>query len=130
MQQRLETIKDASQRKEVAFRLKVIEFHNSFGTGAKVEAFGICRATIYRWKKLFYIQTEDTKEEMLREVPQEVIEFILNYRREHPRIGKEKFKPLVDRFCKGKGYSFGVSIYDWKDYKVFERKGGKLEERW
>ncbi|MCS7200378.1 MAG: helix-turn-helix domain containing protein [Caldimicrobium sp.] len=52
MLQRLEAIKDASQRKEVAFRLKVIEFHNSFGTKATVEAFGICRATIYRWKKL------------------------------------------------------------------------------
>ncbi|MCS7199661.1 MAG: hypothetical protein N2327_05405 [Caldimicrobium sp.] len=34
MLQRLEAIKDASQRKEVAFRLKVIEFHNPFGTEA------------------------------------------------------------------------------------------------
>ncbi|MCX7613409.1 MAG: hypothetical protein N2Z40_04210, partial [Caldimicrobium sp.] len=32
MLQRLEAIKEASQRKEVAFRLKVIEFHNFFGT--------------------------------------------------------------------------------------------------
>ncbi|MCX7614033.1 MAG: hypothetical protein N2Z40_07440 [Caldimicrobium sp.] len=45
---RLEAIKDASQRKEVAFRLKVIEFHNSFGKKATVKAFGICSATIYR----------------------------------------------------------------------------------
>ncbi|MDW8094390.1 MAG: hypothetical protein RMI63_05100 [Caldimicrobium sp.] len=35
--------------------------------------------------------------------PQEVIEFILSYRREHPRIGKEKLKPLVDRFCRERG---------------------------
>ncbi|MCX7612763.1 MAG: hypothetical protein N2Z40_00860 [Caldimicrobium sp.] len=36
--QRLEAIKDASQRKEVAFKLRAIEFHNSFGTEATVEA--------------------------------------------------------------------------------------------
>ncbi|MCS7149792.1 MAG: hypothetical protein RMI93_03530 [Caldimicrobium sp.] len=46
MLQRLEVIKDACQRKEVAFRLKVIEFHNSFGRKATGKAFGICRATI------------------------------------------------------------------------------------
>ncbi|MCX7614053.1 MAG: hypothetical protein N2Z40_07560 [Caldimicrobium sp.] len=51
--QRLEAIKDASQRKEVAFRLKVIEFHNSFGREAPVEAFGICKATIKQeWDEL------------------------------------------------------------------------------
>ncbi|MCS7149830.1 MAG: hypothetical protein N2Z40_05610 [Caldimicrobium sp.] len=38
MLQRLEAIKKASQRKEGAFRLKGIEFHNSFGTKATVEA--------------------------------------------------------------------------------------------
>ncbi|MCX8042247.1 MAG: helix-turn-helix domain containing protein [Thermodesulfobacteriaceae bacterium] len=53
MLQRVEVIKDASQRKEVAFRLKVIKFHNSFGKKATGKAFGICKATIYRWKKLF-----------------------------------------------------------------------------
>ncbi|MDW8095100.1 MAG: hypothetical protein RMI63_08800 [Caldimicrobium sp.] len=40
MLQRLEAIKDASQRKEVAFRLKVSEFHNSFGTKATVDQRG------------------------------------------------------------------------------------------
>ncbi|MCX7613960.1 MAG: hypothetical protein N2Z40_07060 [Caldimicrobium sp.] len=38
MLQSLEAIKDASRRKKVAFRLKVIEFHNSFGTEATVKA--------------------------------------------------------------------------------------------
>ncbi|MCS7150561.1 MAG: hypothetical protein RMI93_07500 [Caldimicrobium sp.] len=36
MLQRLEAIKDISQRKEVAFRLKVIEFQNSFGIEATI----------------------------------------------------------------------------------------------
>ncbi|MCX7613115.1 MAG: hypothetical protein N2Z40_02695 [Caldimicrobium sp.] len=34
----LEAIKDASQRKEGAFRLKVIEFHNSFSREVTIEA--------------------------------------------------------------------------------------------
>ncbi|MCS7199476.1 MAG: hypothetical protein N2327_01235 [Caldimicrobium sp.] len=37
MLQRLEAIKDASQRREIAFRLKVIEFYNSFGTKATID---------------------------------------------------------------------------------------------
>ncbi|MCX7613276.1 MAG: hypothetical protein N2Z40_03510 [Caldimicrobium sp.] len=41
--QSLEVIKDASQRKEVAFRLKVIEFHNSFSTEATVELKALVR---------------------------------------------------------------------------------------
>ncbi|MCS7199178.1 MAG: hypothetical protein N2327_01845 [Caldimicrobium sp.] len=40
MLQRHEAIKDASQRKEVAFRLKVIEFQNSFDTEDKVDQRG------------------------------------------------------------------------------------------
>ncbi|MCX7873322.1 MAG: hypothetical protein N2327_02655 [Caldimicrobium sp.] len=40
---------------------------------------------------------------MLKEVANELIELILSYRREHPRIGKEKLKPLVDRFCWKRG---------------------------
>ncbi|MDW8094276.1 MAG: hypothetical protein RMI63_04505 [Caldimicrobium sp.] len=47
---------------------------------------------------------------MLKEVANEVIEFMLDYRREHPRIGKEKLKPLVDRFCRERGIALvGVS---------------------
>ncbi|MCX7613639.1 MAG: hypothetical protein N2Z40_05410 [Caldimicrobium sp.] len=36
MLQRLEAIKDASQRNEVAFRLRLIEFQNSFGIEATI----------------------------------------------------------------------------------------------
>ncbi|MDW8094111.1 MAG: hypothetical protein RMI63_08805 [Caldimicrobium sp.] len=40
---------------------------------------------------------------MLKEVANEVIEYMLDYRREPFRIGKEKLKPLVDRFCRERG---------------------------
>jgi len=49
--------------------------------------------------------------------------FILNYRREHPKIGKEKLKPVVDRYCKEKGIKcISVSTIG-RIIKVFEGKG-------
>ncbi|MDW8094917.1 MAG: hypothetical protein RMI63_07870 [Caldimicrobium sp.] len=65
--------------KELTFRLKGIEFHNSFG--AKAHRL--------------------TKQEMLHEMANEVIELILSYWRAHP--SKEELKPLVDRFCRKRG---------------------------
>ncbi|MCX7873609.1 MAG: hypothetical protein N2327_04150, partial [Caldimicrobium sp.] len=73
--------------KEFAFRLKGSEFRNSIGTKAH----------------------RLTKGEMLKEVANEVIAFILSYRREPFRIGKEKLKPLVDRFCRERGIAL-VSV--------------------
>lgn len=29
----------------------------------------------------------------------EIVDSILNYRKFHPRLGKEKLKPIVDKFC-------------------------------
>ncbi|MCS7199393.1 MAG: hypothetical protein N2327_00920 [Caldimicrobium sp.] len=50
-----------------------------------------------------------------------------------PSNTKEKFKALVDRFCRNRGIVL-VSvimiiriIYDWKDYKIFESKGRECE---
>jgi len=34
------------------FRLKVIEFHNKYGTKATIDAFSVKRRTIFYWKKL------------------------------------------------------------------------------
>lgn len=54
--ERLKSIEDASKREVVLFRLKVIEFHDKYGTQATIEAFGVPRSTIYHWKKLFLSQ--------------------------------------------------------------------------
>lgn len=36
-------------------------------------------------------------------IPKEIIDFIRALRREHPGSGKEKIKPLLDKYCKEKG---------------------------
>lgn len=53
MAERLSAIKNASEREEVAFRLKVIEFPNKYEISAAVSAFEVSKATIYLWKKKF-----------------------------------------------------------------------------
>jgi len=111
--EKLSTLKDEKIRKVVAFRLKVIEFHDKYGTEATQEAFNVSRATIYLWKKKLResggkLESLIPKSRRAKRVRQkmwrsEVIDFILKFRKEHPRIGKEKLKPFVDRFCEEKG---------------------------
>ena len=35
------------------FKLKVIEFHDKYGSKATVDAFKVSKPTIYRWKKIY-----------------------------------------------------------------------------
>lgn len=104
--ERLKSIEDASKREVVLFRLKVIEFHDKYGTQATIEAFGVPRSTIYHWKKLFRDSggrleslipkstAPKTKKEKMWHP--EVVNFIVEMRKKHPRLGKEKLKPLFE----------------------------------
>ncbi|MCX7873412.1 MAG: hypothetical protein N2327_03115 [Caldimicrobium sp.] len=74
-------------------------------------------------RNFFYIQTKDTKEEMLKEVANKVIAFILSYRIEHPRIGKEKLKPLVDRFCMERGIALAAVSTIGRIIKYLKERG-------
>ncbi|MCS7199758.1 MAG: hypothetical protein NZ850_05360, partial [Caldimicrobium sp.] len=60
--------------------------------------------------------------------PQEVIEFILSYRREHPRIGKEKLKPLVDRFCRERGIVLVAVSTIGRIIEYLKERGLSLQE--
>jgi transposase InsO family protein len=99
-----------SNNKTAQFRLKVIEFANEYGVKAATDAFNVSRATIYRWKKmlkdnngkLISLMPKSRKPKRLRKmiVDPEIISFIRRTREEHPGIGKEKIKPLLDKYCK------------------------------
>lgn len=139
--ERLSAIEDAAKREEVAFRLKVIEFHDKYGTEATVSAFGVSRATIYLWKKKFResggkLESLISKPRRPRRVRQkswrpEIIDFILKFRKAHPGIGKEKLKPFVDEFCDKKGLprisvsTIGRIIKYLKERGLLRGEGGK-----
>jgi len=94
-------------------RMKIIKFYEQYGEKATKEAFGADRKVISRWRKrlkdgggrLESLIPLSTRPHKVRRsnIPQQIIDFIKALREEHPRLGKEKIKPLLDKYCKEKG---------------------------
>jgi transposase InsO family protein len=120
-------------------RMKIIKFYEQYGEKATKEAFGADRKVISRWRKkvkegrgqLMALVPGSTRPHRVRrsEVPQEIIAFIRGMREKHPRLGKEKIKPLLDKYCKGKAIksisesSVGNII---KRHKFFFQKASRV----
>ncbi|MBC7238594.1 MAG: transposase, partial [Chloroflexi bacterium] len=129
---------DFSKNEVAKFRLEVINFYNKYGLAATIDAYGVSRATIFRWKKKLKDSKGDIsslipkskapKNKRKMETPPEVIEFISRIRKEHPRLGKEKIKPLLDEYCKKIGVkTISVSTIGKiiKRYNMFYVKTGR-----
>lgn len=127
-------------RSEVAQeRLRIIRFYKQYGEKATKEAFGADRKVINRWSHrlrrhkgaLEGLVPESTRPKRRRSmiVPLEIVQFIRQIREEHPRLGKEKIKPLLDEYCQGKAITsisestIGKVI---KRHKLFYQKAGRV----
>jgi len=107
--QRINRLFRFEKDKEAEFRLKVIEYHKQFGTRATVAAYEVSKATLYRWRKRLdreqgkltalipYSRSPRNKRRMMADP--RVISYIKTLRTNHPRLGKEKIKPFLDKFC-------------------------------
>ncbi len=94
-------------------RLKIIRFYDNHGEAATKEAFGADRKVIHVWKKRLKANENElqalipgsTRPRRVRSMNTEpmIVEFIRATRKNHPRLGKEKIKPLLDVFCREKG---------------------------
>lgn len=94
-------------------RLRIIEFYDEFGEKATKKAFKIDRKTIWVWKKRFKDNTKhlsslvpySTRPKRVREMKTDprIISLIRTLRQNHPRLGKEKIKPLLDVYCHESG---------------------------
>ena len=94
-------------------RLKIIRFYERYGERATIKAFGTDRKVINRWRKrlkdmggeLKALVPLSTRPKRVRQstISLEIVEFIRATRQEHPRLGKEKIKPLLDEYCIQKG---------------------------
>ena len=90
-------------------RLKIIEFYEEYGEKATIKAFGVNRKTIFVWKKRLkksrnslssLIPTSTTpKTKRTMTTNPRVVSYIRHLREKHPRLGKEKIKPLLDKHC-------------------------------
>jgi len=100
-------------------RVKIIRFYEKHGEAATMEAFGANRKVISRWRKLLKESNGDpagliprsTRPLRLRTSPvhRKIIAYIRTLREEHPRLGKEKIKPLLDAYC-AREHLPGISI--------------------
>src|SRR4030065_1129943 len=127
-------------RSEVAQQMmKIIKFYEEYGEKATKEAFGADRKVISRWKKrvkegegnLTALSPYSTRPHRVRcsNVSQKVINFIRELREKHPGIGKEKIKPLLDKYCdennlKTVAESTVGNII--KRHKFFYQKAGRI----
>ena len=104
----IEAIENQKLKEALLFRLKVINFHEKYGTKLTIDTFKVSRATIYRWKRLWKGGGPEALIPKIWVVKRkkkwypEIVNFILEYRKTHPHAGKEILKALCDKFCKEK----------------------------
>ena len=94
-------------------RLKIMRFYEEHREAQSQKYFWVNRKTIHVWKKrlvasgqrLEALGVHSTRPKQVRRMttdPQ-VLAFIRQLREDHPRLGKEKIKPLLDRHCQRLG---------------------------
>jgi len=98
---------------EVEEKIKIITFYDIYGLSATKDAFLIGRSTVFLWKKkikdangsLNGLINKNRKPYNTRRmfVEEKILEFIRNIRKDYPRIGKDKIKPLLDMYCQDHG---------------------------
>ena len=101
------TPKDAQQR------LKVLEFFAKHGAQATVDAFGVSRRTLYRWKASLQAAGGNPAALTARpcapgkrrtpQTPKTVVEEIRRLRRAYPNLGKAKLQVLLEPWCNSQG---------------------------
>lgn len=104
---------DHSKRDIIEKRLKIIEFFDEFGKRATEKAFGVSRSTVFLWKKKIKDSNGELsalaplskapKNKRRGQTPKEIEEFIIRYRKEHPRVGQLTIKLALDEYCKRVG---------------------------
>lgn len=135
----LKSLKRFSKDEVAQERLKIITFYDLHGERTTKEAFGVGRDTIWIWKKRLknnhnsissLIPTPTTpKTKRTMTTHPKVAAYIRSLREDHPRLGKEKIKPLLDVYCKKehlptiKESTIGKVI---KRYNFFFQKAGRV----
>jgi hypothetical protein len=130
-------------------RMKIIKFYERYGEKATLETFGLDRRVINRWRKklkenkgkIIALLPLSTRPKRVRKsiIPHGITEFIKAVRQEHPKLGKEKIKPLLDEYCRDNGIKIisestigniikKHNFFFQKGYRLYENPGGKKEE--
>lgn len=112
------------------FRHKVLLHFYQYGWRSTIDAYGISKASLYRWKmayersqkRLNSLVPRSTRPKKLREMNTDwrLVEFLGNFRKTYGNIGKEKIKLFLDEYARDLGInSLGCTTIG----KVIKRKG-------
>ena len=90
-------------------RLKIIEFFEEFGDVATKKAFNKGRSSVYLWKNKIKSSgghlsalksgSRAPKNHSKRKATNQIINFVLDYRKSHPGVDKLTVKSALDAFC-------------------------------
>lgn len=93
----------------IRYRLKVIEHYEKYGQDSCKDAFDVSRSCVFLWKSqvkqsggyLSALKKGDTTplNQRKRNVDGLIVEFIRQYRTEHPGVGKMTLKAVLDAYC-------------------------------
>lgn len=134
-------------------KAKILSFWAKHGLEATIDAFPVKRSTLFLWKKK--LKDNNGNPEALNDkskapykkrqriTDKRIEEFIIAQRTEHPRLGKDKIKPLLNDHCLQQNIvsisesTIGRIIDDLKERKLIlanakvylSGKTGKIIER-
>lgn len=100
-------------KEEAVKRVKVIVLWQKHGLEATMEAFGVSKRTLFRWKKkldekgnveALNNQSRAPQRRRSREWPYQIVEEIRRLRSVHPNLGKEKMYMPLRKFCDVNGF--------------------------
>jgi len=94
-------------------RARVLRFWKRHGLGATLDAFPVCRRTLFGWKRRLReekgrlsglnIKDRAPRRRRTRLWPIDIVRQIQIIRFEHPNLGKEKIHPFLKEFCEKRG---------------------------
>ncbi len=134
-------------------KARVLVFWEKHGLEATMDAFPHKRSILFEWKKTLKKnngnleslneKSRSPKNRRKRMTDQRIENFIVGLRTEHPGLGKDKVKPLLDRYCREqslKGHSastIGRLLQDLKNkgkipsgrkFSFYARTGNLIEK--
>ena len=102
-------------KEAVERRVKILTFWATYGTKATTDAFGVSRATLFRWQQVLdrnggnvaLLDPKSTapKKPRIRSLSPEVAEAIIAWRTKYPKLGGKKLVPLLQK----QGFKVSVS---------------------
>jgi len=110
---KIRSLSDYQQSDVAQIRNTVLTFADKYGIPATIDAYGVSRRTVFRWRKklresggkrdsLIPESRKPTTPRRMQTHPL-VISFIREIREQYTNLGKEKIKPLLDEYCMQEG---------------------------